>query len=57
MIEDQNNEIESLKRTIDLLKSKDEVSRLNDVLKKEIEELSKWVEDHQYEGARIEELV
>ena len=57
MIKDRDNEIESLKKTIELLKNKDQVNRLNDVLKKEIEELSKWVEDHQYEGAKIVELV
>ena len=57
VIEDRDNEIESLKKTIELLKNKGEVNRLNGVLKKEIEELSKWIEDHQYEGAKIEELV
>ena len=57
VIEDRDNEIESLKKTIELLKNKDQVNRLNGVLKKEIEELSKWVEDHQYESAIIEKLI
>ena len=60
VIEDRNNEIESLKKTIELLQNADKVNRLNIVLKteneylirinklckKEYDELSKWKEDH-----------
>ena len=46
VIKDRDNEIESLKETIKLLKNKTEVNKLN-------EELSKWKEDHLDENTKL----
>ena len=44
MIEDRNNEIESLKKTIELLSNKDEVNRLNKKLSERIDDYLSKIE-------------
>ena len=46
MIKDRDNEIKSLKETIELLKNKGEANKLN-------EELLKWKEDHLDENTKL----
>ena len=53
MIEDRNNEIESLKKTIELLSNKDEVNRLNKKLSERIDDYLSKIEKLVQENEKL----